>query len=253
MKRTLVLAAALAALSSPLRAQAPVPPEASPAASPATDAAPDEATLYALGVSVAKGLGGFSLTPTEAQSVLKGITDGLADKAGSVDVKAAEPKIRALAQARAGVRLEKEKARGKAFREDAAKAAGSVALPSGLVYSESQAGSGEGPGPKDTVKVKYRGTLVDGTEFDSSAKRQEPASFGVDRVIPCWTEALQRMKPGTKARLVCPSEIAYGDRGRPGIPAGATLLFDIEMVEVAKAPPSPVASPVAPSPAPPKP
>jgi FKBP-type peptidyl-prolyl cis-trans isomerase FkpA len=249
MQRTLVLlVAALAALTSPILAQSPAP-AASP--TPAAVEPPDPSTLYALGVSVAKGLAGFTLTPAEAEAVMKGISDGLADKAGTVDVEAAMPRIRALAHARQSVVVDKEKARGKEFREEAAKKPGAVALPSGLVYVESQAGTGEAPGAKDTVKVKYRGTLVDGTEFDSSAKRQEPASFGLDRVIGCWTEGLQKMKPGGKARLLCPPEIAYGDRGRPGIPAGATLVFDLELVEVVKAAAAtPVPSPVAPSPAP---
>jgi FKBP-type peptidyl-prolyl cis-trans isomerase FkpA len=213
---------------------------------------PEESTLYALGVSVARGLAGFALGPSEAQSVMKGIADGLADKAGTVDLKAAEPKLRAFAQARAARRLEKEKARGKAFRDEAARAAGAVAAPSGLIYTETQAGTGGSPGPTDTVKVHYRGTLVDGTEFDSSAKRPEPSSFGLGRVIACWTEGLQRMKAGGKARLVCPPEIAYGDRGRPGIPPGATLVFDLELIEVAKATASPAAKPPTPSPAPPQ-
>jgi FKBP-type peptidyl-prolyl cis-trans isomerase FkpA len=201
---------------------------------------PEESTLYALGVSVARGLAGFALGPSEAQSVMKGIADGLADKAGTVDLKAAEPKLRAFAQARAARRLEKERA------------AGAVAAPSGLIYTETQAGTGGSPGPTDTVKVHYRGTLVDGTEFDSSAKRPEPSSFGLGRVIACWTEGLQRMKAGGKARLVCPPEIAYGDRGRPGIPPGATLVFDLELIEVAKATASPAAKPPTPSPAPPQ-
>jgi len=195
-------------------------------------------------------LAGFSLTPSEAQTVLKGISEALEDKAGAVDVEAAGPKIRAFAHARAAVRVEKEKARGKAFRDEAAKAPGVVALPSGLIYSDTKPGTGDSPGPKDTVKVQYRGTFVDGTEFDNSAKRPEPASFSLDRVIACWTEGLQRMKVGGKARLVCPSEIAYGDRGRPGIPPGATLLFDLELLEVSKGPASPAPKAAAPSPVP---
>lgn len=251
MKRTLVLAAVVAALSSPLQAQATassMKPESSP--SPAAAVVPEESTLYALGVSVAKGLAGFSLSPAEAESVMKGIADGLADKAGAVDVEAQNAKIRALAQSRGSLRLDKEKARGAAFRDQAAKATGAVVLPSGLIYAEVAAGAGESPGAKDTVKVKYRGTLMDGTEFDSSAKRAEPASFGVDRVIPCWTEGLQKMKVGGRAQLVCPPEIAYGDRGRPGIPPGATLVFDLELVEIGKGAAAPAPKPALPSPVP---
>ena len=84
----------------------------------------------------------------------------------------------------------------------------------------------------DTVKVHYRGTLVDGTEFDSSYARNEPAEFGLTGVIPCWTQALQRMKVGGKARLVCPSDLAYGDRGNQGIPGGAALIFEVELLGI---------------------
>ena len=234
--------------SLPLQAQATTPTPKSQPPPSAASGVPDETTLYALGVSVAKGLASLDLTPSEADSVMKGIAYGLAGKAGGVDVEAARPKIKALAQARASMLLEKEKARGKTFREEAAKARDAVVWPSGLVYTEIKAGSGDSPGASDTVKVHYRGTLVDGTKFDSSDKRSGPSSFGVNRVIRCWTEGLQKMKVGGKARLVCPSDIAYGDRGAPpGIPPGATLVFEVELVEIVKATPS-KAPPLSPGP-----
>lgn len=102
-----------------------------------------------------------------------------------------------------------------------------------MVYRELTAGSGESPKPTDTVTVNYRGTLVNGTEFDSSYKRNEPAQFPLNRVIPCWTEGLQRMKAGGKARLTCPAALAYGDTGAPpDIPGGATLIFEVELLRV---------------------
>ena len=130
----------------------------------------------------------------------------------------------------------------------AAKEPGAVVTPSGLVFRSLQDGSGASPAPTDTVKVHYTGTLIDGTEFDSSRGRGEPAEFPLGGVIKCWTEGLQKMKPGGRAKLVCPSEIAYGDRGRPKIPGGATLLFDVELLEV-KPKPAPAATP-APTPKP---
>ncbi len=104
---------------------------------------------------------------------------------------------------------------------------------SGIAITTLQAGKGEQPKASDTVKVHYRGTLQDGKEFDSSYKRGQPTSFPLQRVIPCWTEGVQTMKVGEKARLVCPSKLAYGTRGIPGtIPPDATLVFEVELLEI---------------------
>jgi FKBP-type peptidyl-prolyl cis-trans isomerase FkpA len=106
-------------------------------------------------------------------------------------------------------------------------------LPSGVVFESMQAGSGPSPKATDTVKVHYRGTLTDGKEFDSSYKRGQPASFPLNRVIPCWTEAVQLMKPGGKARVTCPPKTAYGERGAGNaVPPNATLIFDIELLSI---------------------
>lgn len=106
-------------------------------------------------------------------------------------------------------------------------------LPSGVVVMHHKQGSGPAPKAGDTVKVHYRGTLTDGTEFDSSYKRNKPASFPLDRVIPCWTEGMQKMRPGGKARLACPAQTAYGTRGIPGlIPPNSVLMFEVELLAV---------------------
>ena len=109
-----------------------------------------------------------------------------------------------------------------------------VTLPSGLVYESLKEGSGASPAPTDTVRVHYRGTFPDsGKEFDSSYKRNEPTEFPLNGVIPCWTEGVQKMKVGGKARLTCPPAIAYGTRGAGGvIPPNATLNFEIELLAV---------------------
>jgi len=121
----------------------------------------------------------------------------------------------------------------KAYLEKAAAEPGAVRTASGLVYRELRAGTGASPNASDTVKVHYRGTLVNGTEFDSSYKRNEPATFPLNQVIPCWTEGVQKMKVGGKSQLVCPSSIGYGDRGAPpDIPGGATLIFEIELLGI---------------------
>ena len=117
-----------------------------------------------------------------------------------------------------------------------AKEQGAVVTPSGLVYRSLKDGDGASPTAADSVKVHYRGTFPDGKEFDSSYKRNEPAQFPLGGVIKCWTEGVQKMKVGGKAKLTCPSSIAYGERGAGGglIPPNATLLFEVELLEIAK-------------------
>lgn len=119
------------------------------------------------------------------------------------------------------------------FLTQAAKEKGAVKLPSGVVYKELKAGTGARPKATDTVKVNYRGTLISGVEFDSSYKRNAPASFPLDHVIACWTEGVQKLKVGGKARLVCPAKTAYGERGAGRIiPPNSVLVFEIELLGV---------------------
>ena len=112
---------------------------------------------------------------------------------------------------------------------------GAKVSPSGMILFLTQEGSGPRPSAKSTVRVHYKGTLVDGTEFDSSYSRGQPAEFPLDRVIPCWTDGMTQLQVGSKARLICPPEIAYGSRGAaPVIPPGATLIFDVELLAIVK-------------------
>jgi FKBP-type peptidyl-prolyl cis-trans isomerase FkpA len=152
-----------------------------------------------------------------------------------VDINTWGPKIEGLAQSRSTRVADREKAASKAFLDKAASEQGAVKSESGLIYREVRAGTGPSPAATDTVKVNYRGTLVNGTEFDSSYSRNEPAQFPLNGVIKCWTEGVQKMKVGGKAVLVCPSDLAYGDKGRPSIPGGATLIFEIELLEISGA------------------
>lgn len=119
------------------------------------------------------------------------------------------------------------------YLDKAAQEPGAVRTESGLVYRELKAGTGVSPLASDTVKVHYRGTLINGLEFDSSYKRNEPAEFPLNKVIRCWTEGVRKMKVGGKSQLVCPAAIAYGERGAPpDIPAGATLIFEVELLAI---------------------
>jgi len=227
MKRILVALTAFLVLTAPVLAQAP-------AAGPALQTE-EQKTLYALGIWLSNRVAPLNLTAADLEFVRAGFDDGVLGREKKVDLQAYGPKIDELAKSRASAVAAAEKKAGQAYAEKAAGEKGAVKKPSGLVYLETKAGSGENPKATDKVKVHYRGTLIDGTtEFDSSYKRNEPAEFALNGVIPCWTEALQLMKPGGKAKLVCPADIAYGDGGRPGIKPGATLVFDVELIEIVK-------------------
>ncbi|MCA9546419.1 MAG: FKBP-type peptidyl-prolyl cis-trans isomerase, partial [Myxococcales bacterium] len=169
----------------------------------------DKDTLYALGASMASSVKIFALTPAEAAIVAQGFKDGVAGKP-RVDPQAKMAAIQQLAQARAAEGAKATKAEGDAFRAKAGKSKGAQTTASGLVYIEQSAGQGPSPTLQDTVTVHYKGTLIDGSEFDSSYSRGEPTTFPLGRVVPCWREGVAMMKKGGKARLVCPPDLAYG-------------------------------------------
>lgn len=205
----------------------------------------DDKTLYALGLIVGRNIAGFNLTPAELNLVKMGITDSVTGKKPQVEIEAYGPKVGQLNRARQTAKAEIEKGKAKEFLAAAAKEPGAVALPSGLVMKTITPGNGPQPVATDRVKVHYNGTLTDGTVFDSSIKRGQPAEFALNGVIPCWTEGVQKMKVGEKAKLVCPSTIAYGDMGRPPtIPGGATLIFEIELLGIEKSAPGAPAMPM---------
>jgi len=195
----------------------------------------DDKTLYALGLSMGGNLKTLGLSASEIAAVQAGMADGASGAKPQVELETYGPKIRELAQARAAKGAQVEKDKGQAFVDKAAGETGAKKTASGLVYVQVQEGTGASPTAADSVKVHYRGTLTDGTEFDSSYKRNEPVDFPLGQVIPCWTEGLQLMKAGGKAKFVCPAAIAYGDNGRPPvIPGGATLVFEVELLNVNK-------------------
>jgi len=200
------------------------------AADPQTE---DEKTLYALGQVMASNLANFNLSETELSFILAGLSDGVTGAESKVDIQAYGPKIQEMATSRQAATAEKERAAGEDFLAEQAGAAGAEKTGSGLIYVEMTAGSGASPAATDQVQVHYHGTLRDGTVFDSSVERGEPATFPLNRVIPCWTEGVQKMKVGGKAKLICPPSIAYGDQGAPPrIPPGATLIFEVELLDI---------------------
>ncbi len=220
---------------------AKAPPRKTSAPASTTAMTDDQKTIYALGLMMQRSITQFDLSPEELELCRRAIADGAAGKP-ALDLEEWGPKVQTLARTRAPRVVAREKTASAEYLAKAATASGAIKTESGLIYTELAAGTGATPTATDTVKVNYRGTLTNGTEFDSSYKRGEPSQFKVGGVIKCWTEGLQRMKVGGKARLVCPSDIAYGDRGNQGIPGGATLIFEVELVDVIAAarPPEPV-------------
>ena len=194
----------------------------------------DDKTMYALGVALSQNLENFSLTEQELELVKLGLTDGVLKRAKKVpDVESYGPKLQQLARARMANVAATEKKAAQPFLEKAAAEKGAQRTSSGLIYSELKAGTGDMPTPTDVVKVNYEGRLMDGTVFDRS--RGTPASFPLNGVIKCWSEGLQKMKVGGKAKLVCPADIAYGDTGSPPlIKPGAPLVFEVELLEIVK-------------------
>jgi FKBP-type peptidyl-prolyl cis-trans isomerase FkpA len=213
---------------------------------PKTD---DQKTLYAIGLSVARSLAVFNLTPAEAVVVQQGITDSLNGKKQDPELLNYNNKIQDLARERRKIAGEKQAGTGKEFLEKAALEKGAVKTASGMVYTSLVEGKGETPKPTDVVKVNYRGTLIDGREFDSSFKRGKPLEFKLSNVIACWVEGVQKMKTGGKAKLVCPSNLAYGENGSGEmILPNATLVFEVELLEIMPPTPAPaVAAPAAPA------
>jgi FKBP-type peptidyl-prolyl cis-trans isomerase len=206
----------------------------------------EQKTIYALGVSLASSLASYGLTAEELEILKAGLTDGALGKDVKVDARQMQNQIREFNQKRRAAAAEKEKGEAEKFLAAAAKEKGAVKTDSGLVYTEIKPGTGESPKATDTVKVHYHGTLRDGSVFDSSVERGQPATFPLNRVIACWTEGVQKMKVGGKSKLVCPAKIAYGDRGAPPkINPGAALVFEVELISIeeAKAPAAPSGHP----------
>lgn len=195
----------------------------------------DQKTLYALGLALSRNLATFALTPAELETVEAGMSDGLFSKEKKVDIEKYGQKIQEMAQARSKAAADKEKEAAKPFLEKMAQEKGAKKLDSGVIYIEQKAGTGDAPKATDKVKVHYTGKLTDGTVFDSSVERGQPATFPLNQVIKCWTDGVQQMKVGGKAKIICPADVAYGDRGAPPkIKPGSTLQFDVELLEIVK-------------------
>jgi FKBP-type peptidyl-prolyl cis-trans isomerase FkpA len=203
-----------------------------PKPAPQKEMTDEEKTIYAIGLMMSRSLKQFALSPAETEIIKRALTDAAAGKP-AIELDPLLPKIGELTAARGLILLAREKEASAAYVAKAAAEPGAIKTTSGLVYKELTPGTGASPSATDTVKVNYRGTLIDGTEFDSSYKRNQPAQFPLSGVIKGWTEGVQLMKVGGKTRFICPSDLAYGDAGRPPtIPGGAALIFEIELLEI---------------------
>jgi FKBP-type peptidyl-prolyl cis-trans isomerase FkpA len=204
----------------------------------------DQQSAYALGASLGRYMEN-SLKEQEKLGIkldkdqlISGVQDAFAGKSKLSDqeieqtLQSFEARVKGAAQAKMEKDAKENTEKGEAFATKFAKEKGVKKTDSGLLYQVEKEGSGDTPKDSDTVVVNYKGTLIDGTEFDNSYTRGEPLSFRLDGVIPGWTEGLKHVKKGGKIKLVIPPQLAYGKNGVPGIPANSTLVFDVELLDI---------------------
>lgn len=242
---------ALLALASPALAAAP---DGGVAATPAPSKpevpvgplkTADDKALYVLAYATARNWEVLNLSKAEQDIMKKGIADALAGTKPLVSLQDYGPHIKNLVESRQPLAAAARSKKDQPFLDKMAKEKGAQTFPDGMVYITLTEGTGAQPKANEVAKVQYRGTFVDGNEFDSTYRRGQPAELPLDHAIPCWSEGVQKMKVGGKAKFACPSSIGYKEKGEPrgGIPGGAALVFEVELLEVKPAPP-----PTAPTP-----
>ena len=197
----------------------------------------EEKTFYSIGTMFGSRLTQLNMTDAELDALTSGLRDSAKGEKQKVDPMAYQQKIQDLFKARMEKQAVEVKKKGNEFIDNFVKKESATKTASGLAYKVVTEGTGPTPKETDIVKVNYHGTLTDGTVFDSSVERKQPVSFPLNRVIKGWTEGLQTMKVGGKSKFVIPSELAYGDAGAPPkISGGATLVFEVELLAIEKAP-----------------
>tara|TARA_B110000091_G_scaffold123159_1_gene132495 strand:+ start:982 stop:1629 length:648 start_codon:yes stop_codon:yes gene_type:complete len=195
-----------------------------------------DSVSYALGVLFATNMKSEGMTEISSEALASGFTAVMNDNA-TIDPTEADAIVREAMTAAKEKASAVDKAEGENFLAENAKKDGISVTESGLQYHHETEGTGKSPNASDKVTVHYKGTLLDGTEFDSSYKRGEPISFPLNGVIPGWTEGLQLMKVGGKTTFYIPQDLAYGARPNPGgpIPPFAALIFEVELIEIESA------------------
>lgn len=195
----------------------------------------EDKTLYAAGANIGQRLAQFDLTDKEVAALTQGFKDAAKGKKSQVELKEYFQKVQVLFKSRYQKIVEKIQTEGKDYLAKFVGSEGGTKTKSGLAFKVTKPGTGKFAKPTDTVKVHYHGTLISGSVFDSSKDRGKPTTFPLNRVIKGWTEGLQKVKVGGSIRLVIPSELAYGKAGAPPkIPGGATLIFDVDLIEIVK-------------------
>ena len=185
-----------------------------------------------LAQSIRANLSQLDLTDDELALVARGVQEGVSGTAIEIDPAEYQGKFEAMVNERVQIKMAAELEAGQAYLAEMAAVEGAVTTESGLIYQELEAGTGAQPLPTSKVRAHYHGTLRDGSVFDSSVDRGQPLEIGLNQVIPCWTEGIALMKVGGKAKLTCPSNIAYGERAQGMIPSNAVLSFEVELLEV---------------------
>lgn len=213
---------------------APVLALAQDAQPAANDPAERNKMLYSLGFLLGDNLKRQLVLDNEDdyKAVSQGMRDSLLNKAAQTDVESYKPQIVQKYQEDARLISQRRETEQQEYLANFQKEKGVKVLDNGAMIKLSRAGKGKAPKADGTVTVHYTGTLIDGTKFDSSRDRGEAATFGLSQVIPCWTKALQQMKPGSRAKVVCPADTAYGNRPVGQIPANSVLVFDVEVTDV---------------------
>lgn len=194
----------------------------------------EEKAFYAIGLVLARQVEVFDFTPAELRIVKRGLNDATKGRKPKVDFVVYSKKSQELAVTRREAHGKKLEAKSAAFIEAAALEEGAVKSKSGVVYRAIKEGEGESPAETETIKLHYRSLLIDNKEMDSTYKRGEPEEAKVNEYIKCLNEGVQLMKPGGRARLVCPPETALGKDGSWVVPANATLVYEVELVEVVR-------------------
>ncbi len=227
------LAASLAPCACQSNRTAAVPAEATPAND-------DERTFYALGYLTGDRLRDLNMSPREAALLARGLSDAVTNAGRLADPEAYATRIRDMQRARRIARMSQGRQQSARLLDEATRAQGAVVMPSGAVVREVHPGTGALPGLMQYVTLNYRGTLVDGTEFDSSDANHGPATFILNNAMPCLAQTLQHVHVGARARIVCPPETAYGENPRRRVPPDATLIFEVDVLSVdSEAPPAP--------------